>query len=485
MSVANDKILFQAARDNFNVFCHLMDPAYQTPKHIRYLIGKLEALESGQLKKAIISMPPRNGKSRTCSELFPAWYLGRNTNKNLITATYSQELSSDFGRKVRGIIKTDVFKAIFPECELSDDSRAVNRFSTTNGCTYFAVGVGGSATGRGGDMILLDDALKGRLEADSPQTRKALIEWYGSVLYTRLSPTGSIAIIGTRWHPGDLTGHLLESQPDEYELINFPAFAEVDDVLGRKEGDLLWPERFDVKRLEDIRATLGSRDFAALYQCRPVEATGGMFKTAWWNSYKVMKVEHWKAMNRVIIMDPARVVSKDSDYTAIITLGFAKDGNVYVLDVVRDKLDLMDRVRKVFELHKTWQPKCVYVKKQGSEPDYDAIRNKQNEDNYRFRCDFVLEKGRKVTRIERLIPYFEAGKIWWPESLVKLGWDGKYHDVVKEIFDNEYSVYPICKNDDGLDSLSSMIDVPVKFPTSATVKTCGARPISNFDWLGA
>jgi hypothetical protein len=194
------------ARKHLLDYAKHMYPGYKDPGHIKLITKNLEALERGEVKRLAVFMPPRHGKSMLCSEFFPAWYLGNNPNEFIIQSTYAQELADDFGRKVRNQVQSEDFNQVFPQVTLRSDSTSAKRFHTMQGGTYSAVGAGGAITGRGAHLLIIDDPIKGREDAESEVQRRNLIEWYKSVAYTRLQPGGKIIIIQTRWHQEDLAG---------------------------------------------------------------------------------------------------------------------------------------------------------------------------------------------------------------------------------------------------------------------------------------
>lgn len=248
---------------------------YQPAAHHRLIAQKLQDVESGKINRLMIFLPPRHGKSQLVSEFFPAWYLGRNPDKYIITSTYSQELAEDFGRKVRNQLQDDLYTVIFKDCKLSDDSQSAKRFSTTKKGTYYAVGVGSSITGRGAHLLMIDDPIKNREEADSEIIRRRLKDWYTSTAYTRLMPNGAIVLIQTRWHDDDLAGWLLsEHKHENWEIIDIPAINE--------QGKALWPESYPLPELEKIKRTIGDRDWSALYQQKPVTEGGNILKENYW-----------------------------------------------------------------------------------------------------------------------------------------------------------------------------------------------------------
>ncbi len=194
------------ARDTLLGYAKYQMESYLTPPHIKLLASKLEAVERGEIKRLAIFMPPRHGKSILTSEFFPAWYLGRNPKKFIICSTYGQELADDFGRKVRNQLQDPRYQELFPDVGLATDSSSMRRFNTSKGGVYYAVGAGSAITGRGAHLLLIDDPIKGREDADSEAMRSNLLDWYRSTAYTRLMPGGSVVLIQTRWHEDDLAG---------------------------------------------------------------------------------------------------------------------------------------------------------------------------------------------------------------------------------------------------------------------------------------
>ena len=266
--------LLHLSRNDLACYGLAVRPGFEAAPHIKAIVSRLEDIEAGRIKRLMILTAPRHGKSMITSEIFPAWYLGRHPDRYVVGASYSSDLAGDFGRKVRNTIADAVHGAIFPECQLSEDSGGAQKFATTKGGAYFAVGRGAGLTGRGAHVLIIDDAIRDRAEADSEVIRKGLHEWFSSVAYTRLMPGGAIVIVQTMWHEDDLAGRLLREQSGEWTVLNLPAIAEENDVLGRKAGEALWPERYPLATLEKIRTVIGSAAFVSLYQQRPSAATG-------------------------------------------------------------------------------------------------------------------------------------------------------------------------------------------------------------------
>jgi predicted phage terminase large subunit-like protein len=313
-------------------------PSYNDAPHHRLIARHLEMVERGEITRLMITMPPRHGKSMLASEFFPAWYMGRNPDHYVVTATYAQELADDFGRKVKNQIEDDAFQQIFPGVGLADDSKSAKRFhidgnsggmehSTTQRGAFYAVGVGGPLTGRGAHLLLIDDPVKNREDADSETIRKKTKDWYTSTAYTRLMPGGRIVIIQTRWHEDDLSGWLLEEHQHEgWVVLNLPAIND--------NGEALWPEQYPVEALERIKRALPSRDWSALYQQAPAPDTGDYFKREW-----IVPVDVIPPRSEMMIYGGSdyAVTADGGDYTVHAVVGVSYDGRMYLLDLWRQQ----------------------------------------------------------------------------------------------------------------------------------------------------
>lgn len=229
-NIAEPIQLLACAREDLACYSVAQWPQFERAPHHELMNSKLEGVERGEINRLMIFLPPRHGKSFLTSSIFPARFLGRHPHHDVIFATYGQELSDDFGRRVRNFVAAPVHQAIFPDCKLCEDSTAAHRFNATANGAYFAVGRGGPITGRGADLLLIDDPIKDRKEANSETVRKSLHEWYASVAYTRLMPSGAIIIIQTRWHEDDLAGWLLGEHANEnWDAVSLPGIAERDE----------------------------------------------------------------------------------------------------------------------------------------------------------------------------------------------------------------------------------------------------------------
>jgi predicted phage terminase large subunit-like protein len=339
--LASEIDILTLAHSNLLAYVRLQFPGYRIGAHHRRIAEALMAVERGEISRLILQAPPRHGKSMLTSEYFPAWFLGRNPDKYIITSTYGQDLADDFGRKVRNQMRSAEHKATFPQCVLSEDSQSASRFGTEQGGAYFALGVGAPATGRGSHLMVIDDPIKGREEADSETHRRRLKEWYASVAYTRLMPGGAIIIMATRWHEDDLIGWVLSEHGHEgWTVIDLPAIDE--------QGKALWPDQYDIEALNRIKRTIGQREWQALYMQRPTPDTGDYFKRDWFKTY-----ENPPKHLRIYGASDYAVTADDGDFTEHGVFGLDNDGDLYMLDWwsgqtssdvwIETQLDLIDR----------------------------------------------------------------------------------------------------------------------------------------------
>lgn len=466
----------RSAHDGLLSFSKFTVPIFKAPPHVQLLIEQLEAVERGEVTRLCISVPPRHGKSFLTSELYPAWHLGRNPQHFVIAATYAQELADDFGRKVRNQMIDERYHSIFPGATISDDSRSIQKFTTTQGGSYFAVGAGGPITGRGANLLLIDDIFKGREEADSEATRKRTIDWYRNIAYTRLMPGKSaIVIIGTRWHEEDLIGWVLENTPhEEWTVINLPALAERNDVLGRAPGEPLWPEAFPLERLNNIKKTIGTRAWSSLYQQSPVADEGNIFKRGWWKEWTQEKPPVCQFILQSY--DTAFTEKETGGHTAIQTWGiFVDDNNIQqavLLSCLDESLSYPDLRRKSLELFKKWQPDAVLI-------EYKASGQSLAQELMRAGIPVIKYNPDrdKVARAHSVAPLVEAGKVWVPKGKV---W--------AEEFVNQCSSFPYSRRKDMVDAFTQAMiyfrrTTMVRHPEDPKDDPTGGMPLEQkFYW---
>lgn len=287
--------------------------------------------------RIIFSAPPRHGKSHLMSRWVPSWFLSHWPNRKVILASYEAAFAASWGRQVRNILQENPVLNV----TVASDSHAADRWDTTMGGGMFTAGVGGPLTGRGGDLLLIDDYVKNAEEADSPTYQRRAIEWWNTTFRTRAEPNASIIILATRWHENDLIGYLTSEDNEnknEWTVINLPALSESnEDFMGRQKGDPLCSQRFDLKALQDIRRAVGARAWSALYQGAPTPATGGLFNAEMFDFVDLPSQFDY----RFIMADTAYSDKQENDFTVFTAFGMVR-GELYVLDVFRQQIKASD-----------------------------------------------------------------------------------------------------------------------------------------------
>lgn len=326
--------ILNPAKSSLAAFCeYASQGAWQRAAHLELLCDKLEAVERGEIKRLCVLMPPRHGKSEVVSRHFPAWYLGRNPEKEVILASYNDTLARDMSRDARRVFR-DAAVDLWG-LSLSGESKAVERWQLEGHAGKFqASGIGGAITGRGADIALLDDPEKNLEEAESPTYQRHKWDWYRSTLRTRLAPGGAIVIVATRWSKSDLVGRILdeaEKGGEHWDVVRLPAIAVENDLLGRSVGEALWPERFPLSELDEIKRTLGGRLWNGLYQQDPEEdVEGALWKRATMiDAYRVAKPP--PLIRKVVAVDPSGSGRSTSDEVGIGVAGLGRDRRGYVL----------------------------------------------------------------------------------------------------------------------------------------------------------
>ena len=421
---------------------HIVKVGFALPPHLKILVETLEAVERGELDRVILTIPPRHGKSLITSQLFPAWFLGRNPTKSIIASSYGQELASDFGRRVRGFTRERLHRSIFPDCVIADDSDSVSRFHTTAGGAYYAVGAGGPITGRGADLLLIDDPIKSREDADSPAFRRALESWYESVAYPRLEPGGAIVLIQTRWHEDDLAGWLIKEHASEgWKVISMPAIAETDGGW-RIEGDALWPGRYPLETLARIREAVGTAAWISLYQQRPAPEEGAIFKRDWFKQYG----GPLEVTRTIFSLDTAFKAGQSNDYSVITIISVAKTG-FHIRLVSRGRWEFPELKAQVVALADIWRPTAVLVEDAASGQSLIQALKAET----RLPILPVKPQGDKVSRAHAVSPLVESGRVVLPESAPWL------NDFIEDVIS-----FPAAPHDDQVDALCQGAGLPAR-----------------------
>ena len=427
------------AREHFLDFCDYVMPGFKRPPHIEYLGRKLEQVERGEVKRLLVSMPPRHGKTTTVSNLYPPWILGRHPDWPIISAAYNAEKAQDYGRAARGITQQPEYKRLFEGTRLATDSQAKDLWHTEAGGSYVAAGIGTAVTGRGAKILSIDDPVKDREEAESDTARRIAWDWYRSVAYTRLEPGGAIILTLTRWHEDDLAGRLLTEGSEEWEVVSFPALAKTEDVLGRQEGDPLWPDRYPKEVLETNRGVIGPREWSALYQQEPTPESGEYFKRDWLHFYDHLPEEltYWGASDYA-------VTANGGDYTVHGVAGVDRLMNLYIIDWWRERTDTEKWVRQFLLMSQRWKT-AVWAEEKGQivkslEPFIERMCREMRIFPVREQFPSVREKGSRARSIQGR---FSMGKVFLPRNA---GWTA---DLVAELLS-----FPAGKHDDQVDVLS-------------------------------
>lgn len=441
----------ELARRTMGDFVLYVDDNYRMNWHHRLLCDYLDKLACKEIRRLMVFMPPRHGKSELVSRKFPAYLLGRNPDTSIISCSYSADLASRMNRDVQRLIDSEQYLELFPGTQLSNQhtrrfyetryTRNNNMFEVVDKKgTYRSSGVGGGITGMGGEYIIIDDPVKNREDADSATMREKVYDWYTSTLYTRLEKDGCILLTLTRWHEDDLAGKLLKAAQegaDQWTILELPAVCEYPpkpyDV--RQEGEALWKWKYDEEALEKMKVTVGSRDWAALYQQHPTPGEGGTFKREWWNYYKVLPdglydfVQSW---------DCTFKDAQSSDY--VVGQVWARKGSSrYLLDQVRGRMSFTETLRAIRSLSAKWPQavrKLVEDKANGTAV-IDVLRKEIPG------LIPVEPEGGKIVRANAVTAVVEAGNVFLPDPSIA-PW---VHDFVEE-----HTTFPNGANDDQVDA---------------------------------
>ena len=405
------------------------DRNYKIPSHIEKINKALIDVALGKTKKLIINMPPRHGKSELISKYFVAWYLLNFTNKRVILTSYEADFAASWGRKVKDVINT--FGKQY-KTRIRRDSNASNRFELLQGGQLNTAGAGGAITGKGADILIIDDPIKNIEEANSKVLRQKVWEWFTTTAFTRLEPDGAVIIIMTRWHYDDLVGRILNNPEErkQWTWLSLPAINENNEAL--------WAERFSIDKLNEIKNTLGSMHFSALYQQKPVATENQIYKYEWWKYYSApptfkMIVQSW---------DTAFKTSEQNDFSVCQTWGVADNG-YYLLDLVRRKIEFPELLRCAKSLAEKYNPNIILIEDKASgQPLIQSIRKET-----RLPIKAVQVNKDKITRAHLAIPFIEAGKVFLPQSAEWLS-----------DFLTETEEFPMSAHDDIVDAMNQAIE---------------------------
>ena len=433
-----EKKIQNKAKNDFLSFVKCMWPDFIEGSHHRHIAEKFNKLATGEINRLIVNMPPRHTKSEFASFLLPAWMVGREPKLKIIQATHTGELAVRFGRKAKHLIDSDSYRKIFTTT-LQEDSKAAGRWETAQGGEYFAAGVGGAITGRGADLLIIDDP-HSEQDALSPTALESAYEWYTSGPRQRLQPGGKIVLVMTRWSTKDLTAKLVanqkEAKSDQWHVVEFPAIMDHGPV---------WPEYWNLEELEKVKASLPVGKWNAQWMQQPTSEEGAILKREWWNVYDKEEIP---PLHHVIqSYDTAFLKKETADYSAITTWGIFypnedSPANLILLDAIKGRYEFPELRRLALQQYDYWKPESVIIEAKASGLPLTYELRQMNIPV----INFTPSKGNdKHARVNAVAPLFESGMIWAP--------DQKFAEEVVE----ECAAFPNGDHDDLVDSTTQAI----------------------------
>ena len=404
-------------------FVERFNPDYQAGWVHKDVCKRLEEFSKAVVAKKsprlMLFMPPRHGKSTLASVAFPAWHMGRNPEHEFISCSYSGSLAMGFSRKVRQLLREPTYKTAF-STRLDPDSQSAEAWLTTAGGGFVAAGVGGGITGKGAHVLVIDDPVKNREDAESQNNRDSNWDWYTSTAYTRLAPGGGILVILTRWHDDDLAGRLLKATTeggDDWEVVRYPAIAEEEEEF-RDSGEALHPERYDIPALTRIQKAVGPRDWSALYQQNPVADDGDYFSRNMILYYDPEDIDH-ELMKFYCAWDLAIGKRDRNDYTVGIVVGVDEADQLYIVDVVRGRFDGFEIVEQILDLYELWRPSIIGIEKGHIEMALGPLLEKRVRERGLYEAYFKdLKTGRrdKEARARAIQGRMQQGMVFLPRN---------------------------------------------------------------------
>jgi len=435
-----DSVMRERATKNFLPFVKQMWPSFVDGRHHKVMAKKFEEIADGKIRRLIVNMPPRHTKSEFASFLLPAWFLGKYPNKKIIQCSNTAELAVGFGRKVRNLVGSEIYSTVFPNVGLKQDSKAAGRWNTNHGGEYFAIGVGGTVTGKGADLLIIDDPhseQEAAIASTNPEIYDKVYEWYSSGPRQRLQPGGSIVVVMTRWAKKDLTGRIVQSWIDkdgeEWEIIDFPAILP--------SGKPLWPEFWSLEELEALKLELPLSKWNAQYQQQPTSEEGAIVKREWW---KLWEKENPPPCDFIIqSWDTAFTKNERSDYSACTTWGVfymnenENDPHIILLDAFKERMEFPELKERAYQYYKEWEPDAFVVEaKAAGSPLIYELRQRGIPVQ-----EFTPTRGNdKIARMNSVSDLFASGKVWAPAK--------RWAEEVIE----EMAAFPNSDHDDLVDS---------------------------------
>lgn len=421
--------------------------------HHEVIARELENVASGQCKRLMLFMPPRHGKTELATIKFPAWFLGKHPDKEIICASHTADLAEDFGRKTRDTVDTDIHRAVFPKCVLRKGSKSASKWRVSDRGGFRAAGVGGAIVGMGADVLLIDDPIKNYEEADSFTYRKRVWDWYASTAFTRLEKGGAVILIMQRWHDDDLAGRLLElegeygysldkntgkwvkgvglGKPGKWKVVRFPAIATEDERF-RKKGEALWTAKYDLEALEEIKILEGYRGWGALYQQDPVVEEGAEFRKEWFKRWTELP----KGVRYITTVDLAISQKTSADDSVVMTVATDGHDNIYVVEYKNWKANPSDVIDEIYRQHELYNS-YVGVESVGYQQSiFHYLRLAGQKRGKYLHIEEIRTNSNKESKIRGLIPFYSNGMIYHAngmqeleEQLVRFP-SGKHDDII-------------------------------------------------------
>ena len=428
------------AEKRFIPFVKHVWPEFIEGDHHRKIAKKFEDIANGKIKRLIVNMPPRHTKSEFASYLFPAWMVGKNPKLKVIQTTHTGELAVRFGRKMKNLVDTSEFAQVFEDCKIAADSKAAGRWETNKGGEYYAAGIGGAITGRGADLLIIDDP-HSEQDALSDTAMDSAYEWYTSGPRQRLQPGGAIVIVMTRWSTKDLTGKLLNAQSepkaDQWEVIEFPAILPSNTPV--------WPNYWKLEELEGVKASLSEGKWQAQWQQNPTSEEGSIIKREWWKEWKPKEIPD--LVHIIQSYDTAFSKKETADFSAITTWGVFyppnKGPHLILIDVRKGRWDFPELKKIALEEYKYWEPETVIIEAKATGT---PLTHELRQIGVPV-VNFTPSKGNdKHVRVNSVAPLFEAGKIYYPA-------DKRWAEEVIE----ECAAFPYGEYDDLVDSTTQAL----------------------------
>jgi len=427
-------------QSDFLKFVKAVWPEFIEGNHHKIYAEKLNRIANGELKRLIVNMPPRHTKSEFASHLFPAFFMGRHPNAKLIQTTHTGELAIRFGRKAKNLIESTEYERVFPEVKLAADSKAAGRWESNHKGEYFAAGVGGAITGRGADLLIIDDP-HSEQDALSPTVLDSHYEWYTSGPRQRLQPGGAIVLVMTRWSVKDLTGRLLAAQgkdenSDKWEVVEFPA------IINEKP---MWGNFWTMKGLEGVKASIPLTKWQAQWMQQPTSEEGAIIKREWWKEWEKEEIPHLKYI--IQSYDTAFSSKETADYSAITTWGVfePEEGGppaLILLDAKKGRWNFPELKTIAQEEYKYWEPETILIEAKASGMPLTHELQKAGIPV----INYTPSRGNdKHSRVNSVAPLFESGAIWAPTK--------KFAEEVIE----ECAAFPFGDNDDYVDSTTQAL----------------------------